>query len=175
MSSYTETMPVPENEKECKLVVFYLAGAEFGIEIERVREIIRVIDITRMPKAPRFLSGIINLRGKIVSVLDFKRRFGLPACELTMDARIMIVEIGDQIVGLLVDKVLEVQRIPMGKRSAPSKNFLTIDAKFLSGVVESKNNFMLMLNLERVFNLEEIKSLADFEWSLLTEERVNAR
>ncbi len=175
MSSYTETMPVPENEKECKLVVFHLAGAEFGIEIERVREIIRVIEITRMPKAPRFLSGIINLRGKIVSVLDFKRRFGLPACELTMDARIMIVEVGDQIVGLLVDKVLEVQRIAMSKRSAPSKNFLTIDAKFLSGVFESKNSFILLLNLERVFNLEEIKNLADFEWSLLIEERVNAR
>ena len=175
MSSYAETMPVPENEKEFKLVVFCLAGAEFGMEIERVREIIRVTDITRMPKAPQFLSGIINLRGRVVSVLDFKKRFNLPACELTMDARIMIVEVGDQIVGLLVDKVSEVQRIPANKRSLPSKSYLTIDMKFLSGLVESKNGIILLLDLERVFNLEELKSLADFEWSLLIEERVNAR
>jgi purine-binding chemotaxis protein CheW len=175
MASYPEALPLSGVEKELKLIVFLLAGVEFGVEIDQVREIIRVTDITKMPKAPRFLAGIINLRGRVVSVLDFKKRFDLPDCDLTTDARIIVVEVGDQVVGLLVDKVLEVQKINKAKRSAPSKPFLLIEPKFLSGVVEGKNGLVLLLALERVFNLEEMKSLADFEWSVMTEERLDAR
>ncbi|HVM32146.1 MAG TPA: chemotaxis protein CheW [bacterium] len=175
ISSYPEALPLGENEREIKLVVFLLAGVEFGLPIGQVREIIRVAEITRMPKAPRFLAGILNLRGRIVSVLDFKKRFELPDCDLTSDARIIMVEVGGQIVGLLVDKVLEVQKIPESKRSAPAGPLLTIRPEFLSGVAEAKNGLILLLDLDRVFNLDEIKSLADSEWSASTEERLNAR
>jgi purine-binding chemotaxis protein CheW len=175
MTSYPEALTWSGGEKEMKLIVFSLAGVEFGVEIAQVREIIRVTDITKMPKAPRFLVGIINLRGRVVSVLDFKKRFDLPDCDLTTDARIIVVEVGDQIVGLLVDKVLEVQKLSEAKRSAPSKPILTIEPKFLSGVADGKNGLILLLDLERAFNLEEMKSLADFEWSVMTEERLNAR
>ncbi|MGH7739598.1 MAG: chemotaxis protein CheW [bacterium] len=175
MLSVAETIPSPENDKELKLVVFTLAGAEFGMEIGRVREIIRVAEITKMPRAPRFLSGMINLRGRVVSILDFKKRFELPDCDWTADARIMVVEMGDLVVGLLVDKVLEVQRVSESRRTAPNRHYLGIPSQFLAGVVEAKGGLILLLDLERAFNLDEIKNLAGSERSVLTEERFHAR
>ena len=163
------------SEVEIPLVVFLLAGAEFGIDIKRVREIIRVSEITRMPKSPRFLEGIINLRGRIVSVLDLKKRFAFPACDLTMDSRVMVVEVGDQIVGLLVDKVSEVLKVPESNFSVPSGPILTIETQYLSGTAEMKKRLVVLLKLDRIFNLEQIKNLADLEWSGANEERLDER
>ena len=144
MASYPEALTLSGVEKELKLIVFLLAGVEFGVEIAQVREIIRVTDITKMPKAP-FSRRDHQLAGRVVSVLDFKKRFDLPDCDLTTDARIIVVEVGDQVVGLLVDKVLEVQKINEAKRSVPSKPFLMIEPKFLSGVVDGKNGLVLFI------------------------------
>jgi purine-binding chemotaxis protein CheW len=160
-----EALPVSEDKKETRLVVFILAGSEFGIEINRVREIIRVTDVTRMPKTPRFLEGIINLRGRIVSVLNLKKRFDFPACDLTMDGRIMIVDVEDQIVGLLVDKVSEVLKIDEANFVSPTEEILTIEPQYLSRIAEVKTRLIAFLKLERIFNLEQIKGLADLEWA----------
>jgi purine-binding chemotaxis protein CheW len=170
-----ETLPVTEDKKETRLIVFILAGSEFGIEINRVREIIRVSDITRMPKTPRFLEGIINLRGRIVSVLNLKKRFGFPACDLTMDGRIMIIDVADQIVGLLVDKVSEVLKIDEANLVSPTEEILTIKPQYLSRIAEVKTRLIVFFNLERIFNLEQIKNLADLEWADTNEERVDER
>jgi purine-binding chemotaxis protein CheW len=94
-----------------QLVVFQLGADLYGVEISRVREIIRVQSVTKVPQAPAFVEGVITLRGKVIPVLDLHRRFGLAATEHTRATRIVVVEIGDQVGGIIVDRVTEVVRI----------------------------------------------------------------
>ena len=121
---------------EIQLVLFRMAGSEFGIEIKQVREINRVTAITRVPKSPDFLEGIMNLRGRIVPVVDLKKRFRLAPTETTSQTRIMIAEVGDQPVGLWVDKVVEVLKVPATAISPPPDMILTIAGEYLTGIVE---------------------------------------
>jgi purine-binding chemotaxis protein CheW len=170
MSSSSGTSTGPKKESgTLQLVLFALAGSEFGVEITQVREIIRMTDMTKMPKAPRFMEGIINLRGQIIPVLDLRKRFDMPVTEATSESRIMITEVKGQSVGLLVDKISEVLKISGSSISTAPDMILTIAGEYLLGVVEIKSRLVLLLNLERIFNLEEIKALAEIE-TALTEE-----
>jgi purine-binding chemotaxis protein CheW len=150
---------------EIQLVLFRMAGNEFGIEIRQVREINRVTSLTHVPKSPEFLEGIMNLRGRIVPVVDLKKRFRLPPVETTGQTRIMIVEVGDQPVGLWVDKVTEVLKVPSASIAPPPDMVLTIAGEYLSGIVEVKDRLVILLNLPRILRLDEIKALADLEGS----------
>lgn len=150
---------------EIQLVLFKMSGSEFGVEIRQVREINRVGEITQVPKSPDFLEGVMNLRGRIVPVVDLKKRFRLPPTEKTNQSRIMIAEVGDQLVGLLVDRVTEVLKVPPSSVSPPPEMVLTIAGEYLSGLVEAKNRLVILLNLPRILRLEEIKALADAEAS----------
>src|SRR5437763_16976232 len=96
---------------EQQLVVFELGAELYGVEIARVHEIIRLQAVTRVPRSPAFVEGVINLRGKVIPVVDLRRRFGLPSAEHTRSSRIVVVEIGDQVVGIVVDGVSEVLRV----------------------------------------------------------------
>ena len=140
-----------------RFVVFLLAGVEFAVEIGKAREIIRVVEMTPMPKAPRFLEGIINLRGQIIPVLDLKKRFDLPRVEAGDDARVVIAEREGQVVGLLVDKVSEVRKIYDTDISAPPESILSIPGEYLAGVAGDKDRPLLILRLEAIFNLEGAK------------------
>lgn len=143
-------------------VVFQLAGCECALGIREVREIIRVGGLTRMPKAPKVLEGILNLRGRIVPVLDLRRRFGMPLVDRTDETRIMVVETAEQRVGFLVDKVSEVLRIPPEAVRPPEGPILTIRPEALEGVLPLEGNrLVLLLKLEALFELEEGKALAD--------------
>src|SRR5437762_8291418 len=106
------TMPdVAANGDEQQLVVFSLGAELYGVEIARVHEIIRLQTVTRVPHAPAFVEGVINLRGRVIPVVDLRRRFGLPFADHTRASRIVVVEIGDQVVGIVVDGVSEVLRV----------------------------------------------------------------
>src|SRR6266516_3972712 len=96
---------------EQQLVVFELGAELYGVEIARVHEIIRLQAVTRVPRSPAFVEGVINLRGKVIPVVDLRRRFGLPSADHTRSTRIVVVEIGDQVVGIVVDGVSEVLRV----------------------------------------------------------------
>src|SRR5713226_686519 len=93
---------------EQQLVVFQLGAELYGVEIARVHEIIRLQTVTRVPHAPAFVEGVINLRGKVIPVVDLRRRFGLPLADHTRATRTVVVEIGDQVGGIIVDSVSEV-------------------------------------------------------------------
>jgi purine-binding chemotaxis protein CheW len=97
---------------EQQIVVFDLAGEKYGADINAVREIVRMQSITSIPQAPHAIEGVINLRGKVNPVMDLRKRFGLPVSEETKDSRIVVVDIGEQDIGLIVDAVAEVNRIP---------------------------------------------------------------
>jgi purine-binding chemotaxis protein CheW len=157
--------------REVQLVLFKMSGSEFGVEIHQVREINRVGEITKVPKAPDFLEGVMNLRGRIVPVVDLKKRFKLPAVEETSQSRVIITEVGDQFIGLWVDKVTEVLKVAPSAVAPPPEMILTIAGEYLSGLVEVKDRLVILLNLPRILRLDEIKALADAEMAASEEKR----
>src|SRR5260221_11419095 len=117
--------------EERQLVVFQLGAELYGVDIARVHEIIRLQTITRVPRAPSFVEGVINLRGKVIPVVDLRRRFGLPLADHTRATRTVVVEIGDQVVGIIVDSVSEVLRVSTATIEPPSPVVAGIDSAHL--------------------------------------------
>lgn len=168
-----ESQPTPAVSQR-QLVVLVMAEAEFGVDIRHVREVIRVTEIIRMPRTPQFIEGIINLRGRILPVLDLKKRFQLPAAERTDQTRIMVVEWRGQFVGFLVDRVNEVVRVPSASVSAPPEMILNIAGHYLEGIVEVQGRLLILLDMERILDQEEIQGLADLELRSVSEEAAEA-
>lgn len=155
--------PAKPESAEAQRVVFTLAGCEAAVSIRQVREILRVGEITFMPKAPPFLEGIINLRGKIIPVVDLRKRFQMPLIDRTEESRVLIVEIQDQMLGFLVDKVVEVLKAsPTGVEAAKGP-VLTIGAEFLEGILPMEKRLILLLDLKKLLTLEDVKALPDRE------------
>ena len=144
---------------ERQLVVFQLAAELYGVEISRGHEIIRLQAVTRVPRAPAFVEGIINLRGKVIPVVDLRRRFGLSLSEHTRASRIVVVEIGDQVVGIIVDGVSEVLRVNTSTVEPPSPVVAGIESEYLEGIAKLPDRLVILLNLDRVFANEERRGL----------------
>lgn len=148
--------------EERQLVVFSLLDEDYGIDIYKVQEIIQYRDITYVPKAPVFVKGVINLRGRVIPVIDLKERFGLPEKEITSDTRIIVVEISSQTVGLIVDSVTEVLRIPKTDIEPPPP-VTTIEADFIEGVGKLDERLIIILDIDRILTKEEKVELAGIE------------
>jgi purine-binding chemotaxis protein CheW len=129
------------------------------VEIARVHEIIRLQTVTRVPRAPAFVDGVINLRGKVIPVVDMRRRFGLPSAEHTRASRIVVVEIGDQVVGIVVDGVSEVLRVSSATVEPPSPVVAGRDSEFLHGIAKLPERLVMLLDLDRVLAREERRAL----------------
>ena len=144
-----------------QLVVFQLGGEEFGVEIMQVQEIIRMPDITRIPQSPEYVEGVINLRGKIIVVINLDTKFDLHSKELDDDSRIIIVEVGDNVVGMVVDSVSEVLRLATSSVDpAPEIISTKIKADYLKGVGKLDDRLLILLDLERVLSDEEMSQVA---------------
>lgn len=138
---------------ETQLVTFVLAGEEFGAPITFVKEIVRVPDITRIPKAPHFVEGVANLRGNILPIVNLRERFDLPAGERTDDNRAVVVEMGGTPTGLVVDQVSEVIRIPNDIIEPPPPAVAgSVAAEYLKGVAKLRGGerLILLLDIEKV-------------------------
>jgi purine-binding chemotaxis protein CheW len=144
---------------ERQLVVFQLGVEFYGVEISCIHEIVRMQKVTRVPRAPAFVEGVINLRGKVIPVIDLRHRFGLPAADHTRASRIVVVEIGDQVVGLVVDGVSEVLRINPALIEPPSPVVAGIDSEYLRGIARLPDRLVILLDLDRVFAREERHAL----------------
>jgi purine-binding chemotaxis protein CheW len=129
--------------QEIQLVVFKLAGAEYGLPIHQVQEINRLTDITKLPQTPWFMEGVINLRGKVIPVVDLRKRFGLSVTN-TDETRIIIVDVEHHTVGVIVDDVAEVLRLSTDEIEPPPANFI-MDDDYLQGLGNSKGLTRLML------------------------------
>ncbi|MGB9682136.1 MAG: chemotaxis protein CheW [bacterium] len=140
--------------EERQLVVFSLLEENYGIDIYKVQEIIQYREITYVPKAPPFVKGVINLRGKIIPVIDLKERFGLAEKEINTDTRIIVVEIASQTVGLIVDSVTEVLRISTSNIEPPPP-VTTIEADFIEGVGKLDERLIIILDIDRILSREE--------------------
>jgi len=152
---------VRKDEELLQLVTFSIGEEEFGVEILKVQEIIRMLEITRVPKAPDFVEGVINLRGKVIPVIDLRLRFGLQAKGHDKKTRIIVIEINHMIVGFVVDSVSEVLRIPSGTIEPPPPVISGLDSEYISGVGKLDDRLLIMLDLNRLLSREEKSALGD--------------
>jgi len=145
---------------EGKYMTFKLANEEYGLEILKVREIIRLMNITRVPRAPDFITGVINLRGKVIPVVDLRLKFGMPGAEATDQTVIIVVQYamadGEFTMGILVDEVLEVLSIAQDQIE-PTPNFgaRTSDNDFILGVGKSERRVIFLIDIGQILTSDE--------------------
>lgn len=151
------------NEPIYQLVSFVIENEEFGVDILKVQEIIRTVEITRVPKSPDFVEGVINLRGKIVPVIDIRKRFGMAQRQHDNETRIVVVELTDKVVGFLVDKVKEVIRVEKSVIEPPPELTTNINTNYITGVAKLQDRLLILLDLNKVLSSEEQEKLAEVE------------
>ena len=139
---------------ETQLVVFDLASEHYGVDIGDVREIMRMQPITRVPGAPAFVEGVINLRGNVVPVLDLRKRLELAVSDQTKDSRIVVVFISGRDVGVIVDAVSEVLRIPLTSIEPPSSIVTKAESDCLKGIAKLEDKLIILLDLSKVFSMD---------------------
>jgi len=154
-------MGAQANEMIYQLVSFVVEKEEFGVDILKVQEIIRTVEITRVPKSPAFVEGVINLRGKIVPVIDLRKRFGIEKKAHDNETRIIVVELPDKVVGFLVDKVKEVIRVEKSVIEPPPELTTNINANYITGVAKLQDRLLILLDLDKVLSNEEQEHLTE--------------
>jgi len=143
-----------------QLVSFVIQNEEFGVDILKVQEIIRPMDITRVPNAPTFVEGVINLRGRIVPIVDLRARFGLPPRAQDKDTRIVVVELHEQVTGFMMDAVKEVIRVDEDVIEPPPELAIGVDTEYLKGVAKLDDRLLILLDLEEVLSDDELHAVA---------------
>ena len=146
---------------EKQLVLFDLSNEAYGIDISAVHEIIRMQPVTKVPRTPTFVEGIINLRGKVIPVIDLRRRFGFDVAEQTKDNRIVVVDIDGENIGIIVDAVTEVLRIPSDSVEPPSDIITTSDSDYLLGIAKVDGKLIILLDLDKVLSKDEISTISN--------------
>jgi purine-binding chemotaxis protein CheW len=148
-----------------QVVSFKLGSEEYGVDIAQVQEINRMVAITHVPRAPQFMEGVINLRGQLIPIIDLRTRFGMPRTEHTKNTRIVVTEIGSKRVGMVVDSVSEVLRIPTEQIEEAPEMISGVDTEYIRGVGKVEDRLIIMLDLGRVITGVERNELetADVE------------
>ncbi|MFN8360743.1 MAG: chemotaxis protein CheW [Candidatus Kapaibacterium sp.] len=148
------------NTELLQFVSFNLGDEEYAIEILKVQEIIRMVDVTRVPNSPDFINGVINLRGRVIPVLDLGKRIGLPEKVHSVDGRIIVVEIQNKVIGFIVDKVNIVLRINQSIVEPTPELVGKADLEFINGIAKMENSLLILLNLDKVISQDQVKQLA---------------
>ncbi len=138
------------NNELLQLVTFKLDVEEFGIDILRVQEIIRIMSITKVPNSPEFVEGVINLRGRVIPVINLRRRLMLPTIEKDNKTRVIVVELSDKTVGFIVDEVNEVLRIPKSITEPPPEMTAGIDSDYITSVGKLEDRLLILLDIEKL-------------------------
>lgn len=152
------TPTVVEPEVERHLVTFLLEHEEFGIPIGLTREIVRVPEVTRVPQAPPHIRGVMNLRGRILPVVEIRTRFGLPPAELTPRSRVVVVEAQGRVVGILVDAVAQVVRVGEGAIVPPPEEVVSHRSEYITGVARIGSRLIILIELDKALLLEAVSS-----------------
>ena len=145
----------PRPSPELHLVTFALDREEFGIPIEQVREVIRVGEITRVPQARLHVRGVTNLRGRVLAVVEIRTRMGLPAAEITPRSRVVVVGVHDRILGILVDGVSQVVKVPTETIAPAPEEVLSPGTDYITGVARWNSRLIMLLDLEKVLLLPD--------------------
>lgn len=150
------------NQKEMKVIVFQLLDMEYAINVDIVQSIEKVLSITRVPKTPTYVKGVINLRGIVTPIVDLRERFGLASKEMDDSTRIIIVTLDEYDVGLIVDAANGVLDIPVDSIEPQPEVVGAIESDFISGVAKVGKHLLVMLNLDKV--LEPVKRVTSDEF-----------
>lgn len=160
MTATVETINNSETSTlEGKYLTFVLNHEEYGLEILKVREIIGLMDITPVPQTPSFIKGIINLRGKVIPVVDLRLKFGMPEAEYTKETCIIVVNIESRLMGIIVDTVSEVLDINAKDIEPIPSLGGGIKTDFILGMGKIKGKVKILLDIDRVLTLEELAML----------------
>lgn len=139
-----------------QIVVFALGEIELGIDILQVREIDRPLPVTRVPRVPSYVEGVINLRGQLVPIVDLRARLGMRPKPATKDSRIIVAAIGDRLIGMAVDRVCEVARIPVGEIDANEGILAGLEAEYVSGLARIDNRVIILLAVQNIMQSQAI-------------------
>jgi purine-binding chemotaxis protein CheW len=148
-------------EKDLQVVGFRIGNETFGVRIASVREIVRVPEITAVPSAPDTVEGVINLRGKIIPVMDLRKRFGHADIQPDKKNRILVVELQNKLVGLIVNAASEVLKIPPSEVEAPGSVFAEGESSYVTGVGKLKGRLIILLDVSKLLHQQEVKKLEE--------------
>jgi purine-binding chemotaxis protein CheW len=143
---------------ETPFVIFRLGDEEFGVDVMNIKEIAKITTITRVPRSPEYIEGVINLRGSLATVINLRKRFGFEPKEIDADSKIIIAELEDKPVGMLVDAATEVLRIPVSNIEATPEMVTTqISKEYLRGVAKADNRLIILLDLKHILTGKELE------------------
>src|ERR1700740_3238640 len=148
-------------EKDLQVVGFRIGEETFGVRIGSVREIVRVPEITAVPNAPDTIEGVINLRGKIIPVMDLRKRFGQSETQPDKKNRILVVELDNKLVGLIVNAASEVLKIAPSEIEAPGSVFAEGESNYVTGVGKPKGRLIILLDVSKLLHRQEVKRLEE--------------
>jgi purine-binding chemotaxis protein CheW len=134
-----------------QLVSFTIGEEEYGVDILCVQEINRMLNVTQVPNSPPYVDGVINLRGKVIPVIDLRSRFGMPRIARTKDTRIVIVELHEKTIGFVVDGVSEVLRIPKNVTEPPPVTVMqNAESEYIKSVAKLDDRLLILIDLEKI-------------------------
>ncbi|HEX2983811.1 MAG TPA: chemotaxis protein CheW [Ignavibacteriales bacterium] len=146
-----------KNEEIIQLVSFNIGAEEFGVDILQVQEINKLVQVTKVPNSPIFVEGVINLRGKVIPIVDLRTRLGMEKRTHDKNTRSIVVEIEGKTIGFVVDSVNEVLRIPKSITEAPPAIVAGIDANYITSVAKMEDRLLILLDLDKILTTEEKK------------------
>ncbi len=152
-----------DDGKILQLVTFKLENEEFGVDILKVQEINKMMNITKIPNAPVFIEGVINLRGKIIPIIDLRKRLGFHNRVYDKSTRIIVVELDGLVLGFIVDSVSEVLRIPGNTIEPPPSIVAGIESDYIEGVGKLNDRLLILLELKKIFASPERKEIENIE------------
>ncbi|MBT4511411.1 MAG: purine-binding chemotaxis protein CheW [Chloroflexi bacterium] len=145
---------------EQQLVIFTLSNESYGVDIAKVSGIERMHEVTRVPRTPEFVQGVINLRGRVIPVVHLRRLFNLPEGDVTKETRIVVVDIGGQPIGIQVDEVTEVLTIATDSIDPASAVITSADSDYLLGIAKLDDKLVILLDLEKVLSVNQTSQLS---------------
>lgn len=151
-----------QRDELIQLVSFMLDNEEYGVEVLKVREIIRMPTITKMPNTPSYVEGVINLRGKVIPIISMRKRFGLMESEHSSQTRIMVMDVAGALTGFIVDAVSEVIRIHSSEIQPPPSMVVSggIGQEFITGVFNHAERLLIIMDVDLMFSDDERESFA---------------
>jgi purine-binding chemotaxis protein CheW len=151
-----------QNKRE-RYLTFHLESEQYGIAIDKIKEIIAMMNITNVPNIPSFMRGVINLRGSIIPVIDTRLRFKMEPREDDMHTAIIIVEVEKVNIGFVVDRVEEVSSIDSSSLSEPPRFGNQVDSDFICNVAEIEENVVMILDVIKLFEADELVNLEEIQ------------
>ena len=151
-----EELEQVSNESMSEWVTFRLEEEKYGVNVMLVREVLKNTEIAPVPGSPSYVMGIINLRGNVVTVVDTRKRFGLPVAQPDDSTRIVIIEMGDQVLGMMVDSVAEVATLRASEIEYAPNVGNDESSKYIQGVSNQGEELLILIDMDKLFTLEEL-------------------